>query len=255
MTLNTNSSEGKRQLRQLRLADSCQNAYDTPPTPALNSMENLTKVSGFDTIDIFSGCGGMSLGFQNAGFNIIAAYDNWEPAVLVYRKNFKHPIYKEDLRNQEVKTFIEKLKPDVIIGGPPCQDFSSAGHRNEKLGRADLTIIFSEIVIKSKPQYFVMENVPRIQKSNVLKHVIASFREAGYGLTAQVLDASYCGVPQSRKRYFLVGHQNSPDGFLTYFLNANMAESPMSIHDYLGDSLGVKYYFRIPRSYKKESDF
>jgi DNA (cytosine-5)-methyltransferase 1 len=252
VTLNANSSEGKR---QLHLADFCEAASDTSPACELNGAENLTKVSGFDTVDLFSGCGGMSLGFQNAGFNIIAAYDNWEPAVLVYRKNFKHPIYKEDLRNQEVKTVIEKLKPDVIIGGPPCQDFSSAGHRNEKLGRADLTVVFSEIVIESKPRYFVMENVPRIQKSNVLKHAIALFKKAGYGLTAQVLDASYCGVPQSRKRYFLVGHQNSPDGFLTRFLHANIAESPMSIHDYLGDSLGVECYFRIPRSYNRRAIF
>lgn len=209
----------------------------------------------FKTIDLFSGCGGMSLGFQNTGFNIIAAYDNWKPSVVVYRKNFDHPIYEEDLNDESVKTKIELHNPDVIIGGPPCQDYSSAGHRNEKLGRAELTLTFTEIVIKSKPQYFVMENVPEIQKSDILRRAIDSFKNAGYGLTQKVLDASYCGVPQSRKRFFLIGHINSPDGFLTQFLDANLSEAPMSIHDYLGDSLGVEYYFRIPRSYNRRAVF
>lgn len=219
-------------------------------------MENVT-LSGttFNTVDLFSGCGGMSLGFQNAGFNIIAAYDNWEPAVNVYRKNFKHPINHTDIGDEKVKREIEQLKPDVVIGGPPCQDFSSAGHRDESLGRAHLTITFAEIVASSKPQYFVMENVSRIQKSDVLKHAIRLFKDAGYGLTEKVLDASYCGVPQSRKRYILVGHLNSSDGFLTEFLERNLAKTPMSIHDYLGDSLGVEYYFRIPRSYNRRAVF
>ncbi|MFT8320400.1 MAG: DNA cytosine methyltransferase [Bacillus sp. (in: firmicutes)] len=209
----------------------------------------------FNTVDLFSGCGGMSLGFQNAGFKIISAYDNWEPAVNVYKKNFKHPIHQADIGDEEVKREIEQLKPDVIIGGPPCQDFSSAGHRDESLGRAHLTIAYAEIVARSKPQYFVMENVSRIQKSNVLKHAIKLFKDAGYGLTEKVLDASYCGVPQKRKRYILVGHLNSSDGFLTEFLEENLAENPMSIHDYLGDSLGVEYYFRIPRSYNRRAVF
>ena len=56
-----------------------------------------------NTIDLFCGCGGMSLGFQNAGFNIIAAYDNWDPAVKVYKKNFTHPVYQEDLASSEVQ--------------------------------------------------------------------------------------------------------------------------------------------------------
>jgi DNA (cytosine-5)-methyltransferase 1 len=197
----------------------------------------------------------MSLGFQNAGFNIIAAYDNWEPALRVYKKNFQHVVQKQDLKNQDIKEDIKKLSPDAIIGGPPCQDFSSAGHRNEKLGRAGLTMAFCNLVTACMPQFFVMENVPTIRKSDILEKVVRRFKKAGYGLTSKVLDASYCGVPQSRKRFILVGHINAADGFLEKYLDDNLAKSPMSIFDYLGDSLGVKYYFRIPRSYSRRAVF
>lgn len=97
----------------------------------------------YKTIDLFSGCGGMSLGFQNAGFEILAAYDNWKPAVAVYELNFNHPIFSEDLADEKVQKRIKAFKPNVIIGGPPCQDFSSAGHRDENLGRAVLTYVQS----------------------------------------------------------------------------------------------------------------
>ena len=115
-------------------------------------------------VDLFAGCGGLSLGFERKGFEVVAAFDNWEPAIQTYKSNFKHPIFKKDLSETHDLSEIIAFKPTVIVGGPPCQDFSSAGHRNEKLGRADLTISFSEIIAKVQPKYFVMENVPRIQK-------------------------------------------------------------------------------------------
>lgn len=92
------------------------------------------------TVDLFAGCGGLSLGFQNVGFQILAAFDQWRAAVKVYRDNFKHPVYETDLGTQVGLEFIKDLKPQMIIGGPPCQDFSSAGKRDETLGRANLTI-------------------------------------------------------------------------------------------------------------------
>ena len=80
-------------------------------------------------IDLFSGCGGLSLGFQQAGFEIVAAYDNWQPAIDIYRANFDHPIYKRDLAREDIVDELITLRPDIIIGGPPCQDFSIAGKR------------------------------------------------------------------------------------------------------------------------------
>jgi len=142
-----------------------------------------------------------------------------------------------------------------IIGGPPCQDFSSAGKRDETLGRADLTLSYANIVVHAKPEWFVMENVERIMKSKILKEAISIFKSAGYGISYDVLDASYCGVPQSRKRFFLVGHKNSTDNFLNPYFQKNQSKKPMTLHDYFGDTLGLEYYYRHPRSYARRGVF
>jgi DNA (cytosine-5)-methyltransferase 1 len=208
-----------------------------------------------EVVDLFSGCGGLSLGFQNAGFEIVAAIDKWEPAVKVYKDNFDHPIYDTDLGSEEGLEFVKSLKPQMIIGGPPCQDFSSAGKRDETLGRADLTISYANIVASAKPEWFVMENVERITKSHILKEALQIFKEAGYGISYQVLDASFCGVPQSRKRFFLVGHKYSKDNFLNPYFNKNLSSKQMTLFDYFGKSLGVEYYYRHPRSYARRGIF
>lgn len=208
-----------------------------------------------ETVDLFSGCGGLSLGFQNAGFEILAAFDKWEPAVKVYKENFNHPIYDTDLGSDEGLEFVKSLKPKMIIGGPPCQDFSSAGKRDETMGRADLTISYANIVASAKPEWFVMENVERITKSHILKDALKIFKKAGYGISYQVLDASYCGVPQARKRFFLVGHKYSSDGFLNPYFAKNLSSKPMTLFDFFGKSLGVEYYYRHPRSYARRGVF
>jgi DNA (cytosine-5)-methyltransferase 1 len=208
-----------------------------------------------EIVDLFSGCGGLSLGFQNAGFEIKSAFDKWEPAVKVYRENFNHPIYDTDLGSEEGLEFVKSLKPQMIIGGPPCQDFSSAGKRDETLGRADLTISFANIVSEVQPEWFLMENVQRIMKSRILKDALQIFKNAGYGISYQVLDASYCGVPQSRKRFFLVGHKYSSDNFLNPYFSKNQSSKQMSVFDYLGNSLNVEYYYRHPRSYMRRGIF
>lgn len=206
-------------------------------------------------VDLFCGCGGMSLGFQNAGYEIIEAFDNWDPAIRTYEKNFDHPIRKADLADEGMIEVVSGLSPDIIIGGPPCQDFSSAGHRDETLGRAALSKTYTDIVSTAKPKYFVMENVPRIRLSETYQYVREGLKKVGYGLTEKILDASYCGVPQKRKRLFLIGCLGEEDDFLSDYLDKNLASSPMTIHDYLGDSLGVEYYFRIPRSYNRRAVF
>ncbi|QTA83675.1 DNA-cytosine methyltransferase [Desulfonema limicola] len=206
-------------------------------------------------IDLFSGIGGLSLGFQNAGFKIISAFDNWQAAVDIYKANFEHDVLQTDLSRISNYQPIKNLKPDVIIGGPPCQDFSCAGKRNEKLGRADLTITFANIVSNVKPILFVMENVERITKSYTLQKAIKIFKKAGYGITSKVLNASLCGVPQIRKRFFLIGFLNGEDNILDYYLTKNLSKKPMSVYDYLGDNLGIEYYYRHPWSYARRAIF
>jgi DNA (cytosine-5)-methyltransferase 1 len=207
------------------------------------------------TVDLFAGCGGLSFGFQNAGFELVAAFDNWLPAIEVYRDNFKHPIFEKNLSKEDFYTFIASFNPEIIIGGPPCQDFSSAGKRDEKLGRADLTDLFANIVSQVKPNWFVMENVDRITKSDILKIILHTLKASGYGLTSATLNASYCGVPQARKRYFLIGELNGKDNSLEYYLNKNLSKKPMTVFEYLGQDLDLEYYYRHPRSYKRRAVF
>ena len=77
-------------------------------------------VKTYNVIDLFCGCGGLSLGFQNAGYNIVAAFDYWDVALNIYQKNFQHPVYKRDLSDLTDLSDFEVLHPDIIIGGPPC---------------------------------------------------------------------------------------------------------------------------------------
>ncbi|MCU0480995.1 MAG: DNA cytosine methyltransferase, partial [Anaerolineae bacterium] len=203
-------------------------------------------------IDLFAGMGGMSLGFQQAGYTIVAAYDHWKPAIDVYRENFNHPIYETDLAQFNYEE-IGAFHPDMIIGGPPCQDFSSAGKRDESGGRADLTIVFAKIVTTIKPTWFVMENVDRIQKSKTLRNIKAIFSEADYGFTETILNASLCGVPQLRKRYFLIGRLGGKNNELAPYLTKNQSSKPLTVAEYCGDEVSTEFYYRHPRNYSRRA--
>ena len=207
-------------------------------------------------VDLFAGGGGLSLGFSNAGFNIVAAFDNWTPACELYRLNFSsHPMEQADLGSKDVIKKIKAYSPNIIIGGPPCQDFSSAGKRDESLGRANLTLNYANIIASVKPDYFVMENVNRAVKSRVFAAALKVFKKAGYGVTIKILDASFCGVPQQRKSVFVVGEKNGKKDFLLPSLEANLATKPLTIKEYFGDKLNIQNYYRHPRSYKRRAVF
>ncbi len=207
-------------------------------------------------VDLFCGCGGLSLGLQNAGYNILAAFDNWNEAIAIYERNFEHPIYKQDLTDVEgTSEIIADLHPDMIVGGPPCQDFSSAGSRNEDNGRGILTVCYAQIISKVRPEWFIMENVEKIVGTKKLEEARRIYNEAGYGLTQLVLDASLCGVPQKRKRFFLIGKLGADNDFLKGHLLANLANRPMTIRDYVGGAWGIDFYYRHPRSYARRGVF
>lgn len=216
--------------------------------------ENDMPKNKYKVVDLFCGCGGMSLGFEKAGYDVVAGFDNWEPAINIYRTNFDHPVINLDLSNvKKSVSEISKFAPSIIVGGPPCQDFSTAGYQDENRGRAILSVCYSEIICNIRPQYFVMENVATIRNTKSFNSAIDNFKKAGYGLTMKILDAAYCGVPQTRKRMFVIGNLNSDDNFLNYELEKNLSEKPMSIYDYLGNSLGIEYYFRVPTNYNRRA--
>ena len=206
--------------------------------------------------DLFCGCGGLSSGFSNAGFDVVLGIDKWEKALNIYKKNFSHDVFKEDINDEKrIESLLKEYNPDIVIGGPPCQDFSSAGKRDVTLGRADLTYHYANIICSYKPQFFVMENVDRIISSHILADVIEQFSSNGYGLTAVILNAAYCGVPQSRLRFFLIGGQGIENNFLLPNLRNHLSSKEMTVRDYLGDSLGTEYYYRHPRNYNRRAVF
>lgn len=207
-------------------------------------------------VDLFCGCGGLSLGFQKAGMEVVAAFDNWVDALAVYRKNFSHPAIYADLKNiEESVEVIRSFNPDMIIGGPPCQDFSSAGKRDENNGRGDLTVCYAQIISEVKPNWFVMENVERILKTQKLQDALRVFHKAGYGVTYTVLNAALCGVPQRRKRFVMVGKLGENDDFMKLALAEKLSDHEMSVAEYFGDKLPIKYYYRHPRSYARRGIF
>lgn len=205
------------------------------------------------TIDLFCGCGGLSLGLEKAGFEIAQAYDAWEAAIKCYKLNFDHPVSSVDLSDViSAVSEIEPLQPDIIVGGPPCQDFSHAGKRNEG-NRADLTKAFAEIITRVRPNWFLMENVARAKSSLAYKQARNMFISAGYGLTEIVLDASFCGVPQRRKRFFCIGKLGESAGFLEAPLVKSQSGEAMTVRQFLGEELAVEHYYRHPRNYSRRA--
>jgi DNA (cytosine-5)-methyltransferase 1 len=216
-------------------------------------------------IDLFSGCGGMSLGFQMAGFDILAGFDNWPCAVDTYKANMGHEAHLLDLSDVEAikdalaPLFEEERTRPGIIGGPPCQDFSSAGKRTEG-DRADLTEKYAAVVSHFQPPFFVMENVARAQHAGAFKRAVHVMEEAGYFVRYLVIDASKVGVPQVRKRLITFGTKDEAITEAVYEALVNgQSETSMTIREYfegeLGEKLDVDVYYRHPRSYARRGVF
>ena len=220
-----------------------------------NSVDILDGQSGtgMRTVDLFAGVGGLSLGFVQEGFEVICAYDNWPKAVEVNSVNFDHPVKCFDLSDVDAATRdVSRLSPDVVVGGPPCQDFSSAGKRKEE-GNASLTEAFAEIAVRSAPRVIVMENVARAQQSRAYAAARRTLIANGYGISERVLDASLCGVPQKRKRFFAVGVLGGPDGLLDGYFMSETSSKPLSVAEYMGDQVDTRFYYRHPRNYSRRA--
>lgn len=168
--------------------------------------------STYNVIDLFCGCGGLSLGFEKAGFDILLGIDVWEDALKTFRHNHrKSDTLCADLAELDPKDVQERIggkQVDVIIGGPPCQGFSIAGKRIVEDKRNELYKSFVRMVAHFKPKAFVLENVPNILalgEGIVRDAIVNDFTELGYNVTYQVLTASDYGVPQNRRRAVFVG--------------------------------------------------
>lgn len=203
--------------------------------------------------DLFSGCGGMSLGLKGAGMESVVAADHWEDASAVYEKLLGHRPKQLDLHDVvEAAGLVRKERVDVVAGGPPCQDFSSAGNRVEQ-GRADLTLAYAETVSSVRPTWFIMENVLLARSSNAYAKARRVFERAGYGLTETVMNAAHFGVPQIRKRLIVVGRLEEEHDFLAPWIEDGRSEEPMTVRDYVKDDFGIEFYYRHPRVWEKRA--
>ncbi|HBX50154.1 MAG: DNA (cytosine-5-)-methyltransferase [Bacteroidetes bacterium RIFOXYA12_FULL_35_11] len=166
-------------------------------------------------IDLFSGSGGFSLGFENKGFQNIFAIDIEPSFCETYKYNFpKHKLIKKnicELSDSEISYHKEFEEIDVVIGGPPCQGFSMAGNIGRKFiddPRNKLFKEFIRVVKVVKPNFFVMENVARLynhNKGETRKEIINDFQNIGYKVECKILNSADYGVPQVRKRVIFIG--------------------------------------------------
>lgn len=156
-------------------------------------------------ISLFSGCGGMDFGAEAVGGEVIFANDNNTDACATYRKYFP----KCELYEGDIADVMDFPNADMVIGGYPCQSFSLAGRRNpEKDPRTKLYLEFVRCIEKVKPKYFVAENVSGLRglkNGAFFKEQIEEFERQGYVVTSKLLNAKDFGVPQERKRLFIVG--------------------------------------------------
>jgi DNA (cytosine-5)-methyltransferase 1 len=169
----------------------------------------------FNVIDLFCGAGGLSYGFEMAGFNILLGIDNDQMALKTFEKNHKgSKTICGDIRqiNQDqIQKVIGKKKIDVIIGGPPCQGFSLSGPRNFNDPRNSLYLSYIRLVDQIRPNVFVIENVPglaRLFGGVVKNNIINEFTKMGYKVQFQILHSEDYGVPQKRRRVVFVGTKN-----------------------------------------------
>lgn len=174
----------------------------------------------YTVLDLFCGCGGMSLGFEEAGYRVLLGVDFWKDALITYAHNHIHSKTLQadlsTLQAEDVEKAMKTKQVDIIIGGPPCQGFSVAGKRIIDDERNKLYKGFVRMVEYFKPQAFVMENVPNILSigdGQVKEAIIEDFKKLGYNVNVQILMASDYGVPQNRRRAIFVGLLNSEEKF------------------------------------------
>ena len=172
------------------------------------------KKNKIKVIGLFSGCGGLDLGFKQAGYDLIWANDILKDACDTYRLNIGGHIVNEDITKIDLNTI---PNADIIIGGPPCQGFSGIGKRDPNDNRSALVYSYLDVVNKVQPKIFLFENVTGIKSSKaadgskVIDNLKQAFENIGYHINIYTLNAADYGVPQRRKRVFIIGNKLGVD--------------------------------------------
>lgn len=211
-------------------------------------------------IDLFCGCGGLSCGFIEAGYDVVLGIDNWKDAISTFKNTHKNAKgIVADLFTETPK-YISKLTGikdvDVIIGGPPCQGYSIAGKRIIDDERNKLYKSFVSFVKYYQPKIFLMENVPNVVSMGqgiVRNSIIEDFEKLGYTVVYKVLLASDYGVPQNRKRAFFVGTKDNKEFIFPKPTTENPISAEEAISDLSENSVkdGTKYKMEPKSDYQK----
>jgi DNA (cytosine-5)-methyltransferase 1 len=201
----------------------------------MNGNKKITVLS------LFSGCGGLDLGFTSSGYNLVEAYDNWGPAVLNHRKNghlLGGKVYQKSLALDDGEVSLNDFpNVDVVLGGPPCQGFSFAGKQILNDPRNSLYLDFLKIVHKIRPKVFLMENVRGLE-AMALDNIKEGFDLIDYKVCVDRAKAINIGIPQRRERIIIVGtrkgekHFETPDALIGGLFSIS---KPRNILDNIGD--------------------
>ncbi|MGN0739809.1 MAG: DNA cytosine methyltransferase [Treponema sp.] len=213
-----------------------------------------------NALDLFCGCGGLSLGFEKAGINVLVGIDAWKDAITTFNYNHKNSkgicADLSILAPKEIEKELGGKTVDLIIGGPPCQGFSVAGKRIVDDERNKLYKNFVRFVEYYKPKAFMMENVPNILSIGegiVKDSIVKDFSDLGYKVVYKVLTASDYGVPQNRRRAVFVGLKNEKEFKYPHPTVKNRITSKDAISDLPDKTIidGDKYPVEPQSEYQK----
>lgn len=200
------------------------------------TAKTTNETAGPTFIDLFSGAGGLTLGLTLAGWQPLLAIDNWPEAVETHEFNFPgHPVWLADICDVTRNQLEARLpfQPDWVVGGPPCQGFSTVGQRRVEDDRNGLIREFHRVVTVLKPQGFLLENVLGLKDMKFTHAVTVLFEKLGYTVSALVLKAADYGVPQLRRRTIFVGHRSG-----AYFMGPRKSRADgtyNTVWDAIGD--------------------
>lgn len=219
------------------------------------------------TIDLFAGVGGLRTGFEMAGFETVYANDFDKYCKITYDLNFpKIPLTLKDITQVSTQDFtsvldeITKINFDVLLGGFPCQAFSIAGYRQgfrDTRGRGDLFFYVAEIIEKTQPQAFLLENVKNLKnhdKGNTYKIIKSTLESLGYFVKESVLNSmDYGNVPQNRERIYIVGFKSKKQ--FEKFQFPQKIPRTIEIKDILEKDVDNYYYYENKSIWEKFSDY
>lgn len=216
-------------------------------------------------IDLFCGCGGLSIGFEQAGFEVALAIDFWKDAITTYNHNHSNKVGKcEDIKNLTTE-FLNNFKENEtvvgVIGGPPCQGYSTVGTRDINDPRNHLYLEFCRVVETIRPDFFLIENVKgltTLNKGMFKDDILNRFSKLGYKVNYKIVNAADYGVPQNRNRVLFIGMKNNKFEFPIGLTANNPVSSSEAISDLpqfdgTEENISVTKYCNKPQTdYQKE---